>query len=82
MQKKNLLKAICVALIAISFSCGESASEKTETTITVPATNDSLSSRSAAPKIEDSTKKDAGDPRTTPRIPPAPDTQTPTTSNQ
>jgi hypothetical protein len=76
MQKKNLLKAICVALVAISFSCAESATEKTGPDTTAPTTIDTNISRSAAPI--DTTKKDSGDRNQRPLPPPPPPASTTT----
>lgn len=74
MQKKNLLKAICVALVAISFSCAEATTEKTGSDTTPPVTIDTNVARSAAPI--DTAKKDTD--RNVRPLPPPP----PPTNNQ
>ncbi len=76
MQKKNLLKAICVALVAISFSCAEATTEKTGSDTTPPVTIDTNVARSAAPI--DTTKKDTGDRNQRPLPPPPPPASTTT----
>ncbi len=82
MQKKNLLRPICVALVAISFSCAEATTEKKESDSTVPATTapvtiDTNATKNAVPT--DTTKKDTGDLRNLRPLPPPPP---PASSNQ
>ncbi len=83
MQKKNLLKAICVALVAISFSCAESSTEKKESDTVVPATTapviiDTNVARNAAPI--DTTKEDTGQGRNQRPLPPPPPPASTTTN--